>query len=758
MRHKTIDGLTKSGRWFIALLLLVPALSAFAGAPDSRRPPDPHVERMIDSLVSVMTLGEKLGQLNQILAAWNEKEKKPYLDDKLLKQVREGRVGSFLNVVGAAETRAMQKIAVEETRLHIPLLFGLDVIHGFRTIFPIPLAEAGSWDPELIERAERIAASEAAASGINWTFAPMVDIARDPRWGRIAEGAGEDPYLGSVIAAARVRGFQSTDLRDSSTLLACAKHYAAYGGAEGGRDYNTVDFSERTIREVYLPPFNAAVDAGAGSLMSAFNEVSGIPSSANRWLLTDVLRKEWGFDGFVVSDWTAIEELQKHGIAGSRAEAGIKAISAGVDMDMVSGIYVDDLPGMVRAGKLPESIVDESVRRVLRMKFRIGLFENPFRNCTPGLDQKVILTPEHLRAAKELAGESIVLLKNDLNLLPLHKNIGTLALIGPLVDDSTNLLGPWAGAGKSNDVVTVLNGIRNRLKGETRILVAKGCAIDSPDTSGFGEAASAATQADVVVLVAGEAGSMSGEASSRSGIGLPGVQRELVERMIGTGKPVVLILMNGRPLALPWEAEHVPAILESWFLGVQAGNAIADVLFGDINPGGKLPVSFPRSVGQIPLYYSHKPTGRPENPEDHYTSKYMDMPNSPQFPFGFGLSYTNYIYTDLRVREKRVRMQDTVRVSVRVQNTGRVAGDEIVQLYIHDEVASVTRPVLELKRFQRIHLEPNESKVVRFALTAGDLAFYDAGINRVTEPGIFTLFVGPNSVDRKEVEFELVAE
>ena len=753
-----INRILKTVRWCTAFLFLVPALRAPGGEPGSRRAADPEVERKIDSLLSVMTLGEKLGQLNQIVANWNDKEKKPFLDEKQLKLMRGGGIGSFLNVVGAAETKGMQKIAVEETRLHIPLIFGLDVIHGFRTVFPIPLAQAASWDPELIERAERIAATEAASSGINWTFAPMVDIARDPRWGRIAEGAGEDPYLGSAIAAARVRGFQSAGLEDSSALLACAKHFAAYGGAEGGRDYNTVDFSERTIREIYLAPFHAAVNAGVGSLMSAFNDVSGVPSSANPWLLTAVLRKEWGFDGFVVSDWTAIEELQKHGIAGNRPEAGIKAMTAGVDMDMVSSIYVNDLPEMVRAGKLSQLVVDESVRRVLRTKFRLGLFKNPYRNCTPGLDQKVILAPRHLEAARKLAEESIVLLKNEKNLLPLRKDIGTLALIGPLAADSANMLGPWAGAGKSADVVTVLTGIGIHAGLQTRIVVEKGCDIESYDTSRFANAVSAAKQSDAVVLVAGEDRSMSGEAASRSGIGLPGVQRELIERIISTGKPVVLVLMNGRPLAIPWEADHVPAILEAWYPGIQAGNAIAGILFGDVNPGGKLPVSFPRSVGQVPLYYNHKRTGRPESTEDHYTSKYIDLKNSPQFPFGFGLSYTRYRYSDLRVEKKRVSMSDTVRVSVRVENTGKVEGDEIVQLYIHDEVASVTRPVEELKGFRRIHLAPNESRVVHFALTAGDLAFYDAGMKLVTEPGVFTVFVGPNSVDREETKFELLAE
>jgi beta-glucosidase len=492
--------------------------------------------------------------------------------------------------------------------------------------------------------------------------------------------------------------------------------------------------------------------------MSAFNEIAGIPSSANRWLLTDVLRREWGFDGFVVSDWTAIDELLRHRIAGTRAGAGIQAISAGVDMDMVSGIYLGELPGMVRAGKLPMATVDEAARRVLRTKFRLGLFDNPFRNCTPGLDRQVILAPAHRELARRLATESIVLLKNEGGVLPLRKELRTLAVIGPLADDSADVLGPWDASGRDSDAVTLLEGIRNAVSKTTRIVRARGCDIASADTSAFAEAVRAAAGADAIVLAAGESRSMSGEAASRSEIGLPGVQHELVRRIVATGKPVILVLMNGRPLTVPWEAEHVPAILEGWYLGIETGNALADVLFGDANPSGKLPVSVPRNLGQIPLYYNAKNTGRPPDPQDKYTSKYLDAPNTPLYPFGYGMSYTSFEYGAVRTSRTTIGIHDTVWISTEVRNTGGVTGDEVVQLYVRDDVATVTRPVQELKGFRRIHLRPGEAREVRFALTADDLAFYDVAMRRAPEPGVFTVYVGRNSVERKETSFELVVD
>lgn len=716
---------------------------------------DAIIDGKIDTLLAVMTLEEKLGQLNQLSGGWNERTGERTSDEQK-EMVRKGLVGSFLNIIGAEATRQVQQLAVEESRLGIPLLFGLDVIHGFRTIFPIPLAEASSWDPGLIERNARIAAIEASSAGIHWTFAPMVDIARDPRWGRIAEGSGEDPFLGSVMAAARVKGYQGSNLRTSTSILSCAKHFAAYGGAEAGRDYNTVDLSERTLREVYLPPFKAAVDAGVGSIMTAFNEIGGVPCSANRWLLTSVLRDEWGFQGFVVSDWTAIAELLPHGIAVDRPRAGLLALGAGVDMDMQSRIYVDDLSDLVRTGVVSEEVVNRAVRRVLKAKFSLGLFDDPYRNCDSLAEKENVLTPDHVRAAREAAQKSIVLLKNEVNVLPLRKDIRTIAVLGPLADSKADPLGPWHGEGRPEDVVTVIEGIKNKVSSRTTVLYAKGCEISDTSRKGFAEARSLARRADVVVLVVGESAAMSGEAASRSTLGLPGVQEELVQSIHALGKTIVLVLMNGRPLAIPWEAEHVQAIIEAWFLGIQSGNAIADVLFGDVNPSGKLPVTFPRSCGQIPIYYNHKNTGRPKS-EDKFTSKYLDVPNTPLFPFGHGLSYTSFSYGNVRIDRTSIGPTDTVIASVSVKNTGDRAGDEIVQLYIRCEVASVTRPVKELIGFRRIHLEAGEGMEVEFQITPDQLSFYNQQMQRVIESGAFRVLIGPNSVDLQEARFEVLA-
>ena len=726
-------------------LTALPAVLTLLGAwPASAQ--RPAAEPKIDSLLARMTLEEKLGQLNQLSV-----DNQPNAEQ--LDLVRKGLVGSFLNLTGAAATRDAQRIAVTESRLRIPLIFGHDVIHGYRTIFPIPLGEAASWDPEAVEAAARVAAREAAAAGVHWTFAPMVDIARDPRWGRIAEGSGEDPYLGSAMAAARVRGFQGADPRSPDAVLATVKHFAAYGGAEGGRDYNTVDLSERTLREVYLPPYRAALDAGAGSVMTSFNEIGGIPSTASPWLMTTVLRREWGFRGFVVSDWTAINELLNHGVAASRGDAGKLALEAGVDMDMVSRIYVDDLPALVRTGRIPVALVNEAVRRVLRAKAALGLFDDPYHGASPERERAVLLAPEHRQLARRVAEEAIVLLKNDGQLLPLGSRVRSVAVIGPLADDKVAALGSWPGRGDPRDAVTPLEGIRARA-GSVTVVYAKGCGITDTASAGFADAVTAAKQADVVVLVLGEAGDMSGEAASRANLDLPGIQPRLFEAIYATGTPIVLVLMNGRPLTIPWAAEHVPAIVESWFLGIETGPALAAVLFGDVSPSGKLPVTFPRAVGQIPLYYNHKNTGRPTGP-DKYTSKYTDLPVTPLFPFGHGLSYTTFSYSDLRLSSPRITPAGTESVSVTVTNTGSREGVEVVQLYVHDEVASVTRPVRALAGFRRVSLKPGEARTVEFQLTPKELGLYNQNMKFVVEPGRFRVFVGGSSVGGLEAEFEV---
>ncbi len=750
--------------YLVLLLTLIGFTTARAQSLEKARE-----DSLIEALLARMTLEEKLGQLT--LYNGGLAQTGPVVMTADPDAVRRGRVGAVMNLFGAEATCALQRQAVEESRLGIPLLFALDVIHGFRTIFPVPLAEAATFDPQLAEQTARVAALEASAAGLHWTFAPMVDIARDARWGRIVEGSGEDPYLGSLMAAARVRGFQGKDLREPSTIMACAKHFVAYGGAEGGRDYNTVDLSERTLREVYLPPFEAAVRAGALSVMSAFNEIGGIPASADRRLLTDVLRGEWGFEGLVVSDYTAIWELLFHGIAADSAEAGRKALVAGVDMDMVSGIYVHKLAEEVRSGRLPEAVVDEAVRRVLRVKYRLGLFEDPYRYCRdPERERRLLLAAEHRRLAREVATKAIVLLKNEGNLLPLADTLRTLAVIGALATDSASVLGPWAATGRPGEAVTILEGLRAALP-QTRVLYAPGypeappggfqeivATALSPDTSRFAEAVAVAAQADVVLLVLGEHRELSGEAASRASVALPGAQEALAQRILATGKPVVVVLMNGRPLAIPYLAEAAPAILETWFLGSEMGNAVADVLLGRASPGGRLPVSFPRATGQEPLYYNHKPTGRPPRAEEKYTSKYLDVHWSPLYPFGYGLTYTTFAYRNLHLSSSRLGLQDTLRLTVEVTNTGTRSGEEVVQLYVRDEAASVTRPVRELKGFQRVALAPGETKTVTFELPVEALRFWGLENRWVVEPGWFTLQVGPSSAEGLEARFEVLAQ
>ncbi len=727
----------------LCVILFLPAFAA---------PQQSDVEKKIDALLARMTLEEKLGQLQQLDGDANGNYRPEHL-----KLVREGLLGSTLNVRGAARTNELQRVAVEESRLKIPLLFGFDVIHGYRTIFPVPLGEAASWDPAAVERAASVAAAEAAAAGVRWTFAPMLDIARDPRWGRIVEGAGEDPYLGSVMARARVQGFQGRDYGAPDRVVACAKHWVGYGAAEGGRDYNTTDISESRLRELYFPPFKAAVDAGVGTFMSAFNDLNGVPTSANPFTLTTVLRGEWKFDGFVVSDYESIRELINHGVAADEAEAARAALSAGVDMEMVSRLYRKYAPQLIRENKLSQETIDTAVRRILRIKFRLGLFDRPYADEAG--EQAATLSRANLETAREVAARSIVLLKNDRDVLPLSKNSRSIAVIGPLADSPQDMLGSWSGDGRKEDVVTLLAGIRAKASPATKINYARGCSIagegSTAEASSLDEAVRIAQESDVVVVAVGESADMSGEAASRASLDLPGRQLELVKAVIASGKPIVVVLMNGRPLTINWIAENAPAIVETWFGGVQAGNAIADVLFGDVNPGGKLPVTFPRSVGQVPLYYAHKNTGRPADPNNKYTSKYLDTPITPLFPFGYGLSYTQFRLTNLRLSAQSIKSNGSITVSVDMENIGKRTGDQVVQLYIRDVVASVTRPVKELKGFDRITLKPAEKRRVQFTLAPEQLGFYNRDMRFVVEPGQFKVFVGTNSLAELETSFRV---
>lgn len=747
----------RGGRARSSLVLWVMALAPLGVlAAEAAKPTDGAERAFVDSLLARMTLEEKLGQLNQPPGIGNDTG--PKAKAAGTEQVRKGQVGSFLGMQGVKQTCDLQRIAVKESRLGIPLLFGFDVIHGYRTVFPVPLGEAASFNPTAVEKAARVGAVEATAHGINWTYAPMVDVARDPRWGRVVEGSGEDTYLGQVMAVARVRGFQGNDLRAADSVLATAKHFVAYGGAEAGRDYNTVDISERTLREVYLPPFHAAVDAGVGSIMASFNEIAGVPMHANGPLINGVLRGEWGFDGVLVSDYTGVMELMNHRIAADRTEAGRRALEAGVDIDMVSDIYRKDMPEAVRAGKLPVATVDDAVRRVLRAKYRLGLFDNPYRNCDESLEKSQTLTADHRDAARTMARESMVLLKNKGNVLPLSKQIRTLAVIGPLADNPRAMLGSWAGMGRPEDVVTPLAGIRAAVGPETKVLYARGADINTADTTGIAEAVRIAGQADAVLLMLGEAEDMSGEANNRTSLDLPGVQEQLALAVQKAGKPVAAVLFNGRPLSVNSLQEQVPSILEAWFPGVEAGHALADVVFGDYNPAGRLPITFPRNVGQVPIYYAHKNTGRPPREEERYSSKYLDVSWKPLYAFGHGLSYTSFRYDGLRLSQKKIPVNGTQQVEVTVTNTGDRAGDEVVQLYLRDDVASITRPVKQLRGFRRVHLLPGQSETLTFTLTANDFSFYGADMKQVVEPGSFTVFAGGNSVDNLEAKFEVTAQ
>lgn len=741
-------GFRKTLILFLFGILAVQAIEAQGWIVDQ----SPYREKA-DSILSLMTLEEKIGQMTLFTSDWDVTG--PTMRENYREDIVSGRTGAIFNAHTAAYNHELQRLAVEETRLGIPLIFGYDVIHGYKTIFPIPLGEAASWDLDAIELSARIAAEEASAAGLHWTFAPMVDIARDPRWGRISEGAGEDVYLGNRVAAARVKGFQGDDLGKPNTVVACAKHFAAYGAAQAGRDYHTVDISDRVLRETYLPPFHAAIEAGVRTFMTSFNELDGIPASGSRYLLTEILRDEWGFDGFVVTDYTSIEEMVDHGVVHDFKEAGELALNAGVDMDMQSAIFYKYLEASLEEGKVTMAEIDQAVRRVLEVKFELGLFENPYRYGSPEKEKTLILSEPHLDAARDVARKSLVLLKNENRVLPLAKDLRSIAVIGPLADSKQDMLGNWHAAGNADDCVTLIEGIRAQAGAGTRILHAKGCEASGDDLSGFAEAIQLAKDADVIVVAMGENGWMSGEAASRSEIGLPGVQLELAKSLAALNKPLVVVLMNGRPLAIPWVAENAPAILETWFAGTQGGHAIADVLFGDYNPSGKLPVTFPRKLGQVPIYYGMKNTGRPMDPNDKYTTKYLDVANTPQFPFGHGLSYTEFSYGPVRADKEVFGMQDEIRVSTRLTNAGQMDGTEVVQLYVRDLVGSVTRPVKELKGFKKVFLKAGESKDVEFTLTRDDLAFYTADMNWEAEPGEFEIWIGGSSATENSTRVRL---
>ncbi len=711
------------------------------------------LQKKTDSVLRLMTLEEKIGQLNQF-SGDGELTGPVTLRPDLLQSIRDGKVGSMLNINGAEYTRKIQQIAVEESRLKIPLIFGYDVIHGYKTIFPVPLGETASWDLETVERAARIAATEATAAGQHWTFSPMVDISRDPRWGRIMEGSGEDPYLGSRMAEARVKGFQGKDLSDPSTVIACAKHYAAYGNAQAGRDYYTTDLSENTLREIYLPPFKAALDAGVETFMSAFNDLNGIPATGNKYLIQDILKTEWAFKGMVVSDWGSISEMINHGIVADKYEAGALAFNAGVDMDMEGLVYLPEMEKLLEAGKVTEEQIDESVRRILRLKFKLGLFDDPYRYSDVNREKELLLNPLFLQFAREAARKSFVLLKNEGQILPIPNSVRTVALIGPAADAAQDMIGNWSGRGEAKDVVTLKQELERQL-GPDRLLYVKGSNYNDEDRSGFAAAIAVSRKADYVIAAFGEEGMMTGESMSRSDISLPGVQEELILELAKLGKPLVLVLFNGRPLTIPVLNQVVPAIMEAWIPGTMAGPALCDVLFGKYNPSGKLPVTFPYCVGQIPIFYNHKNSGRPGSRELKFTSRYLDVQNDPLYSFGYGLNYTKYTYSNLTLSDTAMTAQDTLRIRVEVANSGQMAGTETVQLYIRDLVGSVTRPVIELKGFRQISLKPGEKKVVEFWITANDLSFYNNNMKWTAEPGDFRVFVGTSSAETLETGFIL---
>jgi beta-glucosidase len=715
------------------------------------------IDEKVEALLAKMTLEEKAGQLNQYSGyeiITGDIDESKISQRNLL--VKKGLVGSVLNVLGTEDVEKAQRYAVEETRLGIPLIFAFDVIHGYRTIFPIPLAESASWDLKAMERSARIAAIEAAAAGQNWTFAPMVDISHDPRWGRVMEGAGEDPYLGGQIAKARVRGFQGDDLSLPNTIAATAKHFAAYGEVVAGRDYNNVDISRRKLWETHLPPFKAALDEGVRSFMNAFNEFEGVPSSANTYLISNILRGQWDYKGVLVSDWDSFGAMVTSGVAVDDAEAAEMSLEAGSDIDMESDVFVNFLPQLVRDGRVDEAQVDEAVRRVLRMKHELGLFEDPYRYIDAEREQKLILAAEHREAARDMARKSIVLLKNDNQLLPLDKNIKDIAVIGPLGDNQFHMNGFWRGKGQAKDVVTLLDGIKAAVSENTRVRFAEGSGLGSIDKKQLRQAVKLAKKSDVVILAVGEDADKTGESSSRTNIKLYPAQQELVKAIHETGTPVVMVLMNGRPLAIEWSAEHIPSILNAWLLGSEAGNAVADVLFGDYNPSAKLTMTVPRNTGQIPIFYNTKRISRPLD-NTRYTSKYIDSSIAPLYPFGFGLSYTEFSYSPITLSANSIGFDDSLTASVTVTNSGKRFGEEVVQLYIQDMVGSVVRPVKELKGFEKIALEPGQSQEVTFTVSSADLAFYTRDMSFKAEAGDFKLFIGASSEELQASEFKLTA-
>ena len=713
------------------------------------------IERRVDSVLKLMTLEEKIGQMTQFSANWSITG--PVMSDDFQPYLKKGLIGSIFNATSVEGIRRFQQFAVDSTRLGIPILFGQDVIHGYKTIFPIPLAEACSWDLEMMRRTAEIAAIEAASDGINWTFAPMVDIGRDARWGRVMEGAGEDPYLGSKVAEARVIGFQGSGdgsrLDEPTTLLATGKHLAAYGAAEAGRDYNPAELSEHTLRNIYLPPYKAAIDAGVGTMMASFNEINGIPATADKWLMTEVLRKEWGFTGFVVTDYTGTNELVPHGVAEDEKHAAELAVNAGIDMDMTGASFIKYLTQSVKEGKVSEEAINTATRRILEMKFLLGLFDDPYRYLNEERARQNTMTSEFMETARKAVASSVVLLKNDNQILPITKESGkTIALIGPLMNDSINLNGEWAGLGDRNKSVPLLKGLTEKYEGSTvKILYAAGSTITETTPGKIAEAVSAARRADLVIAAMGEDFNWSGEAAVRTDIRLPEPQRELLRALKETGKPIVLITLSGRPLDLSWEDENLDAILQAWFPGTQGGHGIADVIAGDYNPSARLVMSFPRNVGQIPIYYNQKNTGRPvdlSNEKIDYKSSYLDTSITPLYPFGYGLSYTTYGISDVKLDKSSMKAaNDRITVTAKLQNSGTRDGDMVVQLYVRDLVGSVTRPVKELKGFQKINLKAGESKQVSFELLSEDLAFYGIDMKKKTEPGDFKLWVAQNSAD-----------
>ena len=735
---------------------------------------DSRMDKFVSDLMKQMTLEEKLGQLN--LPDAGDITTGQTASAEIIGQIRAGRVGGIFNVKGVEKIREVQRLAVEESRLKIPLLFGMDVIHGYKTVFPIPLALASTWNPAAVEQSARIAAIEASADGICWTFSPMVDIARDPRWGRIAEGFGEDPFLGGAMAKAMVRGYQGDGTySDKTSIMACVKHYALYGASEAGRDYNTVDMSRIRMFNEYLYPYQAAVEAGVGSVMASFNEVDGVPATANRWLLTDVLRKKWGFEGFVVTDYTGIPEMIQHGI-GDLQTVSARALDAGIDMDMVSEGLLKTLPKSLDEGKIKMNQIDAACRRILEAKYKLGLFDDPYKYCNKERAEKEIYTPEHRAIARKIAAESFVLLKNSHQTLPLRKR-GTIAVVGPLADTRSNMPGTWSVAADLSRPATLVEGIREVAGANAKVVYAKGSNLMSDaayetratmfgrslnrdhrtDKALLDEALQAARNADVIVAALGESSEMSGESSSRTDLCIPDVQRDLLQALLKTGKPVALVLFAGRPMVLGWEQENVPAILNVWFGGSEAAYAIADVLFGDANPSGKLTATFPQNVGQIPLYYNHKNTGRPLQEGrwfEKYRSNYLDVSNDPLYPFGFGLSYAGFQYGKIHLNKDVMGKDESLTVSVDLSNTGAVAGQETVQMYIRDLVGSVTRPVKELKGFQKISLQPGETKTVTFTISPESLKFYNYDLDHVAEPGEFEVQIGGNSRDVETAKFK----